>query len=420
MAYSRTDTQADQKARRIERLAINGGTPVRKDWLPYGRQSVTDSDITAVVNVLKSDWLTQGPTIADFEREVAAVAGAKYAVAFSNGTAGLHGAYFSCGIAAGDEIITSGMTFAATANAALYLGAIPRFADIDPNTGNIDPKSVEKLINEKTRAIVGVDYAGHPCQLDELRAIAQKHSLFLIEDAAHALGAEYKGCPVGSISDLSVFSFHPVKAITTAEGGMVTTNDENLAHRLRNFRTHGIEKDPAFLDEAKPGPWYYEIQELGFNYRLTDIQAALGVSQLTRLPQFIERRGSIAKRYLDGLSKIPGVLPLAESAAVKSARHLFPILVQDRQPSKARERLVRSLHAENIGVQVHYIPVYRHPLYMKLFGDAAQRCCPRTEEFYERVLSLPLFPAMTNQDADDVLTALEKVLPECLTEIDCS
>ena len=304
----------------------------------------------------------------------------------------------------------------ATANAALFLGAVPRFSDIDSSTGNIDPESVERLINEKTKAIVAVDFAGQPCALDELRELTSKYNLFLIEDAAHALGATYKGKHVGSISDLSVFSFHPVKSITTGEGGAVTTNDAHLAQKMRIFRNHGITKDAASMHQHEPDPWYYEMQEIGFNYRLTDIQAALGISQLRRLPQFIERRRAIARQYRQSLEQVPGIHLLSESSDSESAHHLFPILIDEPQAEQTRARLVRALHAENIGVQVHYIPVYKHPVYRALFQESPPANLRSTENFYRAVLSLPLFPAMADNDVLDVIEALKKVLPYCLAE----
>ena len=260
-------------------LAIHGGKPQRSNWLPYGRQSISESDIQSVVQCLKSDWLTQGPAIIEFETAVARFTDTTFGIALNSATSALHAAYFAAGVDQNSEIITTAMTFAATANAALYLGATPRFADINERTGNIDIASIESLINKNTKAIVGIDYGGHPCDIDALQTLAKKHNLVLIIDAAHSLGATYKGKPVGSHADMTVFSFHPVKGITSGEGGMIVTNSADLDHKIRVFRTHGIEKDKQFLESPSPGPWYYEQQLLGYNYRMTDIQAALGLAR---------------------------------------------------------------------------------------------------------------------------------------------
>ncbi|MBI4534079.1 MAG: UDP-4-amino-4,6-dideoxy-N-acetyl-beta-L-altrosamine transaminase [Candidatus Melainabacteria bacterium] len=406
--------QTNPRTNKSTSLALDGGPPVRKTWLPYGHQSISHADVESVTRVLNSQWLTQGPAIEQFEQKLATAVGAKYAVAYSSGTAALHGAYFACGIGKGHEIVTTALTFAATANAALYLGAIPRFADIDANTGNIDPDSASKLINAQTKAIVAVDYAGHPCDIDELKALANRHQLLFLQDAAHALGASYKDKPIGSLADMTIFSFHPVKAITTGEGGMVTTNNPELAHRLRVFRTHGIEKNAQLFELDNPGPWHYEMQHLGYNYRLTDIQAALGSSQLDRLDKFIERRRNIATQYRAALDDLDNISCLSEKEYVRSAYHLFPVLlnvdIEEQSLAQLRENVVRALHAENIGVQVHYIPVYRHPVYRHLLGDQTYQTCPSTEWFYKRVFSLPLFPAMSDQDVADVVVALTKVM----------
>lgn len=413
MANSRTNEVADQHTRTGSRLAIDGGSPVRKNWLPYGRQLIDESDIEAVVQTLRSDWLTQGPAITTFEDELCKVTGAKHAIAMNSGTAALHAAYQACGITSGDEIITTGMTFAATANAALYLGAVPKFADIDVVTGNINPQSIEQLISKKTKAIVGVDYSGQPCDLKALREICDRHGLVLIEDAAHSIGSSLSGKKVGSIADLTTFSFHPVKTVTTGEGGAVTTNVDDYSKRLSKFRTHGIEKDPSNMLEKNPGPWFYEVSQLGFNYRITDIQAALGTSQLRKLEHFKARRQELVSRYDRLVSKFSPMLePTARLPGADCAHHLYPVLLSaDESDGSKRRFIVEALHAENIGVQVHYIPVYDHPLYRELFAqDNWSERCPATNSFYARVFSLPLFPAMTDEDQDDVVNALSKVL----------
>lgn len=409
MAHQGTELKANNSSSQETKLAINGGTPVRAKWLAYGRQSINEADIEAVVKTLKSDWLTQGPAVTDFENKAASITGAKHAIAFSNCTAALHASYFACGITNGDEIITSPITFVATANAALYLGAGVRFADIEPATGNISVESVRKLINKKTKAIAGIDFTGHPCDIDELRTLAEEHGIFFVEDAAHAIGARYKGKPVGSLADCTNFSFHPVKTITTGEGGMVTTNDDTIARKLKLFRSHGIERESAHLQMPSHGPWYYEMQELGYNYRLTDIQAALGSSQLDRLPQFISRRREIARQYREAFAELPGINCLEEKPFVESAYHLFCILLECSPDGARRKQFVEALHAENIGVQIHYIPVYQQPYYKKLYGNNLGAGCPNTEKFYNSVLSLPMYAAMTDGDVQDVITAVKKV-----------
>ena len=387
-------------------LAINGGAPVRKTLLPYGRQHITEDDIQSVNNVLRSDWLTTGPEIERFEKSLAKVCRAKHAVVYANGTAALHGAYFAAGISTGDEIITSAMTFAATGNAALYLGAKPVFADIEPDTGNIDVDTVEAKITGRTHAIVGVDFGGHPCEADRLQELAQTHELKLIIDGAHSLGASYNGRPVGSLADMTTFSFHPVKAITCGEGGAVVTDSDELYERLRAFRTHGIEKDRDKLGSFD-GPWYHEMQQLGFNYRITDFQAALGTSQLARLESFIERRREIAAEYRKAFESISGIKALAVRENVESAQHLFQIRVTREPVSANRRKLFDALRAENIGVQVHYIPVYNHPYYKA--NVSCESACPETDAFYDAVISLPIFPKMSQSDVDDVILAVNKV-----------
>ncbi|MCA9816331.1 MAG: UDP-4-amino-4,6-dideoxy-N-acetyl-beta-L-altrosamine transaminase [Cyanobacteria bacterium HKST-UBA01] len=389
-------------------LAINGGTPVRETFLPYGRQSIDEDDIKAVEEVLRSNWLTTGPEIEKFEEAVCQFTGARYAVAIANGTAALHAAYHAAGIESGDEIITTGMTFAATANAALYLGAKPVFVDIDPSTGCLDPDKVVEKISDRTKAIVAVDYYGHPCEADPLNEIAAKANIRLIIDAAHSLGAEYNGKKVGTLASMTTFSFHPVKAITTGEGGMIVTDDADLYQRLCTFRTHGIVKSASSFEKPNEGPWYHEMQMLGFNYRITDFQAALGKQQLLKLPAFIHRRGEIAERYRRGLSELQHFKPLEEKENCRSAYHLFPIIVAKKPRAKYRRLAFEALHRENIGVQVHYIPVYQHPFYQKLLASEVIHC-PQTDRFYDGEISLPIFPAMTDGDVDDVLKALRKI-----------
>lgn len=399
---------------KTSKLAINGGTPVRETLLPYGRQSINQDDVERVTRTLQSDWLTQGPEIEIFERAVAEFAGVKYAVAYNSGTSALHGAYFAAGLASGDEVLLAPITFAATGNAALYLGATPVFCDVEPDTGNIDPEKVMEKISARTKILVGIDFAGHPCDADALSKIAREKNLVFIVDAAHSLGGKYKGKPAGSLADMSVLSFHPVKSLTTAEGGMVLTNDQTYYDRLLRFRTHGIEKrfDKLVNADEDQGAWYHEMQDLGYNYRMTDIQAALGSSQLARLPQFIERRRQIAAQYRKRLATISGIAVLSEKAQVESAYHLFPILITKEPTGKYRKLVFEALRAENIGVQVHYIPVYRHPYYQKNVAGKSE--CPNAEKFYSAEISLPMFPSMSDQDINDVITALEKISQEIL------
>ncbi|WP_029421614.1 UDP-4-amino-4,6-dideoxy-N-acetyl-beta-L-altrosamine transaminase [Alicyclobacillus macrosporangiidus] len=390
-----------------EKLALHGGTPIRSTRLPYGRQAIDEADIRAVVDVLRSDFLTTGPAVDAFERRIADYVGAKYAVAFANGTAALHGAVFAAGIGPGDEVITTPMTFAASANCVLYMGGTPVFADIQPDTYNIDPDAVKACITPRTKAILPVHYTGQPADMDEILSIAKRHGLMVIEDAAHALGATYKGRRIGTLGDMTVFSLHPVKPVTTGEGGVVTTNDDRLYQRLRLFRTHGITRDPSFLEDDQ-GPWYYEMQYLGFNYRLTDIQAALGTSQMDKLDVFIRRRAEIAKKYTEAFASMPELETPYQREDRTSGWHLYVIRLNLSALRVGRRQVYEALLAENIGVNVHYIPVYHHPYYRRM--GYSRGLCPRAEELYERILTLPLFPGMTDDDVCDVIRAVKKVL----------
>src|SRR5207249_5037785 len=389
-----------------DRLAIHGGPPVRPRLLPYGGQLIDDDDIQAVAHALKDDWLTTGPRVAEFERTVAAAVGAAHAVAVSSGTAALHAAAFAAGIGPGDEVIVPALTFAASANAVLYQGGIPVFADVRGDTLNVDPADVAARLTGRTRAIVAVDYAGQPADLDALGALARDRGLALIEDAAHALGAEYRGRRVGALADLTTFSFHPVKHITTGEGGLVTTASGELAARLRRFRNHGLETE--YGERHERGDEYSPMVELGYNYRLTDLQCALGLSQLTRLEQFLKRRAELAQRYRMELAGQPGLLLPAVAPDVRHAWHIFPVLLQPERLRADRRTILAALRAENIGAAVHYVPVYWHPYYQA--RGYRRGLCPRAEWAFERLLTLPLFPAMTDEDADDVLAAVRKVL----------
>ncbi len=396
---------------KLETLAIHGGTPVREKLLPYGRQSLDDGDIQAVVEVLKTDWLTTGPKIGEFEERFAAWIGARHAVSFSSGTAALHGAAFTAGLGPGDEAITTPMTFCATANCILYQGARPVFADVSPDTLNLDPGEVSKKISSRTKAIIAVDYAGHPAVLDELAEQAKTQGALLIEDACHALGAEFQGKRVGGIADMTVFSFHPVKHLTTGEGGMVATNDARLAETLRRFRNHGISSEAPERQEA--GQWFYEMVLLGFNYRLTDIACALGLSQLERLTENLARRREIAAQYAAAFRDLAAgafsaiVIPTVREGVVP-AWHLYPVRLNLEMLGVGRREIFRALRAENIGVNVHYIPVHQHPYYRDRFKS--HESYPVAESAYERLISLPMFHSMTVQDVEDVIHAVGKVL----------
>nr|WP_204955976.1 UDP-4-amino-4,6-dideoxy-N-acetyl-beta-L-altrosamine transaminase [Metabacillus crassostreae] len=390
----------------MERKIEMGTKTIRDSYLPYGRQWIDEEDIQSVVNILKGDYLTTGPAVAEFEQAVASYVGAMYAVAFSNGTAALHGACFAAGIGEGDEVITTPMTFAASSNCVLYQGGKPVFADIDPKTYNIDPKNVEALINENTKAIIPVHFTGQPVDIDELHQLAKKHNLVVIEDAAHAMGATYKGDKIGSLSDMTMFSFHPVKHITSGEGGIITTNNEEYYQKLLQFRSHGITREPNKLVENH-GPWYYEMQFLGFNYRITDIQAALGTSQLKKLDKFVDLRKKYVSLYNKAFKEIDGIQTPYQDQNGESSWHLYIIRLDLDKLSVSRKAVFEALVNENIGVNVHYIPVHLLPYYTKL--GYQRGICPIAEKLYEEIITLPLFPAMIEEDIMDVIAAVNKV-----------
>jgi UDP-4-amino-4,6-dideoxy-N-acetyl-beta-L-altrosamine transaminase len=372
------------------------------EFLPYGRQNVDESDVRAVVDTLRGEYLTTGPAVTRFEDGLTAASGARHAVAVNSGTSALHAMYFAAGLGAGDEIVTSPLTFAATANAALYLGATVRFVDVEPDTGNIDASQVEAALTDRTKLIVPIDFAGQPADYDALVALARSRGIGLVADAAHSLGASHRGRPVGTLADASSVSFHPVKPITTAEGGAVLTDDATLARRARLFQTHGITKDTNELLDADEGPWWYEQHHLGFNYRLTDVQAALGLSQLRRLEAFIERRRALAALYDRAFANAAAIdLPGRRDYSL-SGWHLYVIRVRD---ATDRRPLFDHLRAAGIGVQVHYLPVYFHPYYRQL--GYQRGLAPTAERFYSTAISLPIFPAMTD---DDVTRVAETVL----------
>jgi perosamine synthetase len=387
--------------------------------IPYGRQFIDEDDINAVVEVLRSDWLTTGPKVAEFEKAVGQFVGAKYAVAVSSGTAALHCAMYALGIGSGDEVIVPCMTFVATANCVVYQGGTPVFADVDPDTLLVDPEQVEAKITPNTRAIIGVDYAGQPCDWDALREIAKRHNLYLVADGCHALGAEYKGRGVGSLADMTVFSFHPVKHITTGEGGMIVTDNPNLAERMRIFRNHGITRDPkcfsSLTSDLRPQTsdfsWFYEMKDLGYNYRITDIQCALGISQLKKLPDFLARRREIASVYDRAFKDLPGLKPLRTRNDVVHAYHLYVVRVNNEKAGGGRKVVFKKLRKGGIGVNVHYIPVHLHPYYQRKFGTGPG-LCPVAEKAYAEIISLPMFPGMTDEDVKNITRCVEKAMLE--------
>jgi perosamine synthetase len=374
-------------------------TPIH-GFLPYGRQWVDDDDIQAVVDVLRSDFLTTGPQVELFEKALCGYTGAQHAVAVNSGTSAIHAAYFAAGLEAGDEIITSPLTFAATANAALYLGAKVRFIDVLPDSGLMNPDLIDAAVNEKTKLIAPIDFAGHPADYDAINTIASKRDLKVAADAAHSLGSIYKGRKVGTLADVTSLSMHPVKPITTAEGGAVLTDNAAFAQRAADFRTHGITRDPSRM-AADEGPWFYEQQELGFNYRLTDLQCALGIAQMRKIDAFLARRRQIAAIYNREL-KGTYLQVSEESPDVQSGWHLYVVRVPE---AKQRRAFFERLRELGLGVQVHYIPVYWHPYYQAL--GYKRGLCPVAEDFYNRCVSLPIFPKMTE---DDLNCSIERIL----------
>ena len=392
----------------MDKLAINGGTPVRKTLIGYGRQYIDQADTEAVVKTLKSPALTCGPKITELEKKLCEVTGAKYAVAVSNGTAALHIAAMAAGIGPGDEVIVSPITFAASANCVLYCGGIPVFADINPKTYNIDPASIREKITDKTKAIVAVDFTGQAVELEEIRKICEEYHLILIEDAAHSIGTKYDGKPVGSIADMTTFSFHPVKTVTSGEGGAVTTNDEALYRKLRLYPTHGITRNQEEMKNPDDAGWYYEQVDLGYNYRMTDIQAALLISQLEKLPAFSARRKEIVKRYDEVFGEMPEIIVQQEIPQSDTTRHLYILRLNTELLTCDRREFFDALRAENIGTQVHYIPVYWHSYYEKL--GYKKGLCPEAEKLYSEILSIPLFFAMSDEDVEDVITAVKKLV----------
>lgn len=391
----------------MEKPAICGGEPVRSTKIFYGHQFIDEDDIQAVVDVLKSDYLTCGPKIGELEEKLCEVTGAKYAVVCSNGTAALHIACLAAGVMPGDEVITTPITFAASANCALYCGAKPVFADINENTYNIDPAHVEKLTTERTRAVVAVDFTGQSVELDRLLTHCRKHNLVLIEDGAHVIGTSYKGRMNGSIADMTTMSFHPVKTVTGGEGGAVLTNSKEYYEKLLLYRAHGITRDPKLMEHEPDGPWYYEQIALGMNYRMTDMQAALIISQLNKLPRFMERRKAIVKAYNEAFSRLPQLFVQQEIPESDTTRHLYILRIRPEKLTIDRKQFFEALAAENICCNVHYIPTYYFPYYEKL--GYKRGLCPKAEKLYAEEISLPLYYAMTDQDVEDVIRAVTRI-----------
>lgn len=389
-------------------LAINGGVAVRARMLPYSHQSIDEDDVNAVVDALHSDWLTTGPKVREFEQAFARSVGAGEAVVVNSGTAALHAAMYAAGVGPGDEVIVPALTFVASANCVVYQGAVPVFADVDPDSLLMDPGDVAKKISSRTKAIIAVDYAGQPCSYDELDALARtRRGIVLVADACHSLGASYKGRAVGTLAALNVFSLHPVKAMTTGEGGVVTTESFEIAHRMRSFRNHGITSD--HFQREQQGSWLYEMAELGYNYRLSDVQCALGLNQLPRLSGWIARRRLIARRYDEAFRHCVGLRLLRVSPDCEHAYHLYVIRLDRDVLSADRAQIFAALRAEGIGVNVHYLPVHLHPFYRERFG-LRPGCCPNAEAAYEDILSLPLFPSMSDEDIENVIEAVWKVI----------
>lgn len=367
-------------------------------YIPYARQSVDAKDIRAVIDALKSDYITQGPKVNEFEKKVASYCSAKYAVALNSGTSALHAACFAADIKAGDEVITSPISFAASANCILYCGGTPKFSDILEDTVTVDPSEIKKNITKKTKAVIPVDFAGHPAELEEIKKIAMKYNLIVIEDAAHALGSRYKGKKIGcgKYSDMTILSFHAVKHITTGEGGIVLTNRKDFYDKLIMFRSHGITRDRRTMINKNKSRWFYEMHFLGFNYRITDIQCALGLSQMDRLDDFVKRRREIAEFYKKRFSGMEEIICLSEKEYAMSSWHIFPIQIR-----RNRDILFNKLQSKGIGVNVHYMPIYLHPYYKKL--GYKKGLCLKAEKYFKQTLTLPLFPKMSNSEVKKVV-----------------
>lgn len=393
----------------MEKLAIKGGYPVRAGKIYYGKQWVDEEDVKAVSEVLVSDFITCGPKVEEMERALENYTGAKHAVAVSNGTAALHCACIAAGVGPGDEVITTPITFAASANCALYCGAKPVFADINPKTYNIDPESIRAHITDKTKAVVAVDFTGQAVEIEKIREICNEYNLVFIEDAAHSIATKYKGQQVGSLADITTFSFHPVKTITGGEGGACLTNNDEYYQKLVLAHTHGITHDESLMEGAPhEGPWYYEQVALGYNYRITDFQAALIVSQMSKLDKFAARRKEIVKMYDDAFADIPEIIVQEEIPESDSCRHLYIIRLDLDKLNCTRREFFDAMSAENVQCQIHYVPVYWFPYYQHLGYEKG--LCPNAEEVYKGIMSIPLYPRLTNQEVHDVIHAVKKII----------
>jgi len=392
----------------MEQLAIFGGTPVREKPIFYGRQYIDQDDVDAVVASLRSDLITCGPRAAELEKQICEVTGAKYAVVVANGTAALHLAALTAGFQEGDEVIVSSITFAASSNCVLYCGAKPVFADIKADTYNIDPASVRSLITPRTKGIVAVDFTGQSVEIDELKAICQEHNLMFIQDAAHSIGTKYKGHPIGSLADMTCFSFHPVKTVTGGEGGAITTNNYDMYRKLMRLRTHGITRNQEEMVNPTDALWYNEQVELGYNYRITDFQSALLLSQLRKLPAFAARRKEIVAMYDEAFRDMPEIKIQREIPESDTVRHLYILRLNLDLLKCDRRQFFDALYAENTCPQVHYLPVYWHSYYEKLGYEKG--ICPNAEAFYNEVMSIPLYYALTDEEVQDVIRAVKKVV----------
>lgn len=392
----------------MEKLAINGGYPVRNSKIYYGKQTIEADDVQAVVNTIVSDYITCGPKVDELESELCKFTGAKYAVAVSNGTAALHCACIAAGIKQGDEVITTPLTFAASANCVLYCGAKVVFADVNNETYNIDPASIESKINENTKAIIAVDFTGQAVEIEKIKSICEKYNLIFIEDAAHSIATRYKGKQIGNLADLTTFSFHPVKTITGGEGGAVLTNDSELYNKLVLAHTHGITHDNESMLLKDEGAWYYEQIELGYNYRITDFQAALIVNQLSKIDRFAERRKLIVKKYNEAFSDIPELILQKNIKESETCNHLYTLRLNSEKLQCTRKEFFDALSAENIQPQVHYIPVYWFPYYKNL--GYSKGLCPIAEKIYNEIISIPLYPKMADKDVEDVIHAVKKIV----------
>lgn len=393
----------------MEKLAIDGGTAIRNKTIYYGQQWVNDDDIKEVCDVLRGNFITCGPKVTELERSLAAYTHAEYAVAVNSGTSALHCACIAAGIGHGDEVITTPLTFAASANCVLYCGGKPVFADIDPNTYNIDPVSIEEHVTDKTKAVIAVDYTGQCVEHRKIREICEKYQLVFIEDAAHAIGSKYDGNPVGSLADMTCFSFHPVKTVTAGEGGAITTNNPELYKKLVLAHAHGIIHDENMMvDGPHEGPWYYEQIAMGYNYRLTDFQSALLISQMQRLEEFKLRRKEIADRYNEAFKKLPSIIIQKEIPESDTCRHLYVIRLDLEKLTCSRRQFFDAMSAERVQPQIHYVPVYWFPYYKELGYEKG--ICPVAEEIYKSIMSIPIYPKMSDDDVKDVITAVKKVV----------